>query len=110
METSRSSLAPRSRRNGSGGPSRLDFGVRLFREGEAPAEPFSRVDASPGSRLSRSFALPASLTQPLFQALTRHESLNSGTAIDDDTALPTIKLSGSDPESLIDEGLISPGE
>ncbi len=52
--------------------SRLDFGVRLHGEGEAPAEPRLRVDASPGSRLSRSFALPAGIAQPQFQALTRH--------------------------------------
>ena len=39
-------------------PSMLDFGVRLPREGEAPAEPLTGFDASPGSRLSRSFALP----------------------------------------------------
>ncbi len=30
----------------------------LHREGEAPAEPLTRVDASPGSRLSRSLFLP----------------------------------------------------
>ena len=53
-------------------PSRLDLGVRLLREGEAPAEPRLRVDLSPGSRLSRSFALPAGLDQSQFQALTRH--------------------------------------
>ncbi len=46
-----------------GGPSRLDFGVRLPQEREAPAEPRLRVGVSPGSRLSRSFALPAGLTQ-----------------------------------------------
>ena len=32
--------------------------VRLPREGEAPAEPHPPDSASPGSRLSRSFALP----------------------------------------------------
>ena len=31
------------------------------REGEAPAEPLTRVDVPPGSRLSRSFALPIGL-------------------------------------------------
>ncbi len=36
----------------------FDVGVRLRREGEAPAEPLTRVDVPPGSRLSRSFALP----------------------------------------------------
>ena len=44
--------------NRSSGLLRLDFGVRFHREGEAPAEPLTGVDASPGSRLSRSFALP----------------------------------------------------
>ena len=48
----------------SSAPSRLDLWVRLPREGEAPAEPHPPVSASPGSRLSRSFALPAGLAQP----------------------------------------------
>ena len=39
--------------------SRLRFGVRLPREGEAPAEPLWRGNVVPGSRLSRSFALPS---------------------------------------------------
>ena len=39
-------------------PSRLDFGVRLPRPGDAPAEPHPPVSVSPGSRLRRSFALP----------------------------------------------------
>ena len=39
-------------------PSSLDFGVLHPREGKAPAEPRLRFDVSPGSRLSRSFALP----------------------------------------------------
>ena len=30
----------------------------VVREGEAPAEPLPRLIAAPGSRLSRSFALP----------------------------------------------------
>ncbi len=34
----------------------LDVGVRLLREGEAPAEPLLGVDDVPGSRLSGSFA------------------------------------------------------
>ena len=38
--------------------STLNSGVRLAREGEAPAEPQPPDSVSPGSRLSRSFALP----------------------------------------------------
>ena len=38
--------------------STLNWGFRLPREGEAPAEPLTGIDVSPGSRLSRSFALP----------------------------------------------------
>ena len=38
--------------------STLNSGVRLAWEGEAPAEPQPPDSVSPGSRLSRSFALP----------------------------------------------------
>ena len=48
------------------GPTGLSKFVQFPREGEAPAEPLTRVDPSSGSRLSRSFALPAAHPQPRF--------------------------------------------
>ena len=46
---------PHSRRRVASALLMLTLGVRHPREGEAPAEPRLRVDASPGTRLSRSF-------------------------------------------------------
>ncbi len=48
----------------------LDLGVRLPREGEAPAEPRLRVDASLSSRLSSR----AGLAQPQDQELTERQA------------------------------------
>ncbi len=47
----------------------------LHREGETPSEPRLRVDASPGSRLSRSFALPRRSPPPEVFALTRRYAI-----------------------------------
>ena len=49
----------------------LNLGVDASREGQAPAEPCVPDNVVPGSRLSRSFALPRGMPQPSIQDLTR---------------------------------------